>query len=46
MLAPGDKERKAAENTDREGVINYLQQQIDSSIALAKRLGVKPMELK
>lgn len=46
VLAPGDKEKLAAKKTDEKGTITYLQQQIDSCEALAKRLSVKPMEIK
>lgn len=46
VLAPGDKERMNAEATDQKGTITYIQQQIDSCEALAKRLSVKPMQLR
>lgn len=45
VLAPGDKERAAAKKADEDGTVTYVQQQIESSMALAKRLKVKPMEL-
>ncbi|XP_028166929.1 uncharacterized protein LOC114357507 isoform X1 [Ostrinia furnacalis] len=45
VLAPGDKEKKSAKETDARGTVSYVQQQIDSSAALAERLKVKPMEV-
>ncbi|GBP85492.1 Malate dehydrogenase [Eumeta japonica] len=45
VLAPGDKERLTGEETDRKGAINYVQQQLDSCVALANKLGVKPMKI-
>lgn len=45
VLAPGDKEKAAAKATDERGTVLYVQQQIESSAALAKRLNVKPMEV-
>ncbi|VVC96666.1 unnamed protein product [Leptidea sinapis] len=46
VLAPGDKEKEFAEKTDSEGSVSYVEQQIKSSAALAKRLNVKPMSVK
>ncbi|XP_037962310.2 uncharacterized oxidoreductase YjmC [Plutella xylostella] len=43
VLAPGDKERKAAADTDCRGTVTYLKQQLQASAALAERLQVKPM---
>ncbi|XP_023946389.2 uncharacterized oxidoreductase YjmC [Bicyclus anynana] len=45
VLAPGDKEKKAAQLTDSLGTVSYVKQQIQSSQALAKKLQVKPMEI-
>ncbi|XP_041984817.1 uncharacterized oxidoreductase YjmC-like isoform X2 [Aricia agestis] len=45
VLAPGDKEKKAAEVTDACGTVSYVPQQIESSAALAERLKVKPMKV-
>uniref|UniRef100_A0A2A4JTQ6 Malate dehydrogenase n=2 Tax=Heliothis virescens TaxID=7102 RepID=A0A2A4JTQ6_HELVI len=45
VLAPGDKEKKAAAAADATGVVSYVKQQIESSAALAKKLNVKPMEV-
>uniref|UniRef100_A0A2A4JUX8 Malate dehydrogenase n=1 Tax=Heliothis virescens TaxID=7102 RepID=A0A2A4JUX8_HELVI len=45
VLAPGDKERKAADAVDAAGVVSYVKQQIESSAALAKTLNVRPMEV-
>ena len=46
VLAPGDKEKKAAAETDARGYVRYVKQQIESSAALAERLKIKPMEVK
>ncbi|CAK1553023.1 unnamed protein product [Leptosia nina] len=43
VLAPGDKEKKAAAVTDAKGTISYVKQQIDSCAALAERLKITPM---
>uniref|UniRef100_A0A2A4JUW3 Malate dehydrogenase n=1 Tax=Heliothis virescens TaxID=7102 RepID=A0A2A4JUW3_HELVI len=43
VLAPGDKEKKAAADTTSS--VSYAKQQIESSASLAKRLNVKPMEV-
>ena len=43
VLAPGDKEKKAAQITDSKGTVSYVKQQLESSEALAKKLVVKPM---
>ncbi|KAL0820211.1 hypothetical protein ABMA28_006133 [Loxostege sticticalis] len=45
VLAPGDKEKKSAKETDERGTVSYVKQQIDSSAALAERLKVKPMDV-
>ncbi|CAH2089768.1 unnamed protein product [Euphydryas editha] len=45
VLAPGDKEKKAAQITDENGTVSYVKQQLDSSAALAKKLSVKPMKI-
>ncbi|RVE46248.1 hypothetical protein evm_009138 [Chilo suppressalis] len=45
VLAPGDKEKKAAKETLERGTVSYVKQQIDSSAALAERLKVKPMDV-
>lgn len=46
VLAPGDKEKKAAADADATGTVSFVKQQIESSAALAARLKVKPMEVK
>lgn len=43
VLAPGDKEKKAAQITDSKGTVSYVKQQLESSEALAKKLVVRPM---
>lgn len=45
VLAPGDKEKKAARITDENGTVSYVKQQLDSSAALAEKLSVKPMNI-
>ena len=45
VLAPGDKEKKAAAETDTRGYVRYVKQQIESSAALAEKLKIKPMEV-
>ncbi|XP_069361615.1 uncharacterized oxidoreductase YjmC-like isoform X1 [Maniola hyperantus] len=45
VLAPGDKEKKAAQLTDSLGTVTYVKQLLESSEALAKKLQVKPMEV-
>ncbi|CAB3242359.1 unnamed protein product [Arctia plantaginis] len=44
VLAPGDKEKAAVLKSDQTGTVSFVQQQIDSCLALAKRLKVKPIE--
>ncbi|CAB3242357.1 unnamed protein product [Arctia plantaginis] len=44
VLAPGDKEKLAAAKSDETGTISFVPQQIESCLALAKKLKVKPME--
>lgn len=44
ILAPGDKEKSAAAKSDETGTISFVPQQIESCLALAKKLKVKPME--
>lgn len=46
VMAPGDKEKEAAKETDANGTVSYVKQQIESSAELAKRLKVKPMVVK
>lgn len=45
VLAPGDKEKKAAAEAEASGTVSYVQQQIESSAALAEKLKVKPMQV-
>ncbi|KAM3956669.1 putative oxidoreductase YjmC isoform 1-T2 [Aphomia sociella] len=45
VLAPGDKEKKSAKDTDAKGTVSYVKQQIESSMTLAKRLKVEPMNV-
>lgn len=45
VLAPGDKEKQSATDTDARGYVTYVKQQIESSAALAKRLNIKPMDV-
>ncbi|XP_039759202.1 uncharacterized oxidoreductase YjmC-like [Pararge aegeria] len=45
VLAPGDKEKKAAQLTDSLGTVSYVKQQLECSEALAKKLKVKPMAI-
>ncbi|XP_026320620.1 uncharacterized protein LOC113230755 [Hyposmocoma kahamanoa] len=45
VLAPGDKEKKKAKETDECGTVSFVQQQIKSCASLAERLKVKPMEV-
>lgn len=44
VLAPGDKEKSAAAKSDETGTISFVPQQIESCLAIAKKLKVKPME--
>ncbi|XP_045528379.1 uncharacterized oxidoreductase YjmC-like isoform X1 [Pieris brassicae] len=46
VMAPGDKEKKAAKATDERGTVSYVKQQIESSAAMAERLKVTPMDVK
>ncbi|KAG6454803.1 uncharacterized oxidoreductase YjmC [Manduca sexta] len=46
VMALGDKEKKAAKETDCNGTVSYVKQMIESAAALAKKLKVKPMEVK
>lgn len=46
VMAPGDKEKKFAAETDKKGTVSYVKQQIETSAALAKKLKVKPMSVK
>lgn len=46
VMAPGDKEKKFAAETDKKGTVSYIKQQVNSSAALAKKLKVKPMDIK
>ncbi|XP_068620221.1 uncharacterized oxidoreductase YjmC-like [Battus philenor] len=45
VLAPGDKEKNHAQKTDRDGTVTYLEQQLHTSAALAKKLKVNPMKV-
>lgn len=45
VLAPGDKEKKFAAEVDRIGTVSYVNQQIQSSANLAKKLNVKAMKV-
>ncbi|XP_052755782.1 uncharacterized protein LOC113521987 [Galleria mellonella] len=45
VLVHGDKERTNIEQTRRRGTINYPQKQIDTTNALANRIGVKPLQV-
>ncbi|KAL4721339.1 hypothetical protein ACJJTC_006485 [Scirpophaga incertulas] len=45
VLAPGDKERKQAEETTKKGTINYAPNVIEHYLKLAKEIGVEPMKV-
>ncbi|XP_026743777.1 uncharacterized protein LOC113505333 [Trichoplusia ni] len=44
VLAPGDKEQMTSEKTKAKGTVFYPQKQIETMEAMAKRIGIKPLQ--
>ncbi|CAB3242363.1 unnamed protein product [Arctia plantaginis] len=45
VLAPGDKERITGEETISKGTVNYPQKQLEVMEKMARRIGVKPIQI-
>ncbi|KAF9794843.1 hypothetical protein SFRURICE_015122 [Spodoptera frugiperda] len=45
VLAPGDKEHHIGEATLAKGTVNYPQKQLEAMETMAKRIGVKPIQV-